>query len=114
MGISSTRERTVLFLSHCRGAWLAVEPGSTGTVREKGAEHPHSKLHPVLTDALFPSSHLGRTAIHKYMQHDRARSHANALNTNETRLDSQTARQLSSSLVPLGRIYNLTPPFLWR
>lgn len=34
--MSSPRERAVLFFSHCRGAWLAVEPGSVGTVRERG------------------------------------------------------------------------------
>lgn len=68
------------------------------------------------------SLHLRRSTIHKYMQHDRATSHANARNTNETCLGSQTARQLPpppspppSSLaffwVPLGRIYNFTFPF---
>lgn len=49
--------------------------------------------------------------VHKYMQRDRARSHANAENTNETCRDSQTARQFPLSPAPLGRIYNSTFPF---
>lgn len=44
------------------------------------------------------------------MQHGWARSHANALNTNENCLDSQAVSLLpSSSLVAFG--YNLTLPF---
>lgn len=64
------------------------------------------------------SPHLRRSSIHKYMQHDRATSHVNAQNTNETCLGSQTARQLPPPspaffffFAPLGRIYNFTFPF---
>lgn len=78
--------------------------------QERG-QHPQSKLPLVPTDAPSPSSRLRRSAVHKYMQHDRARFHANVQNTNETCLDSQTARQFPSSSAPLGRIYNFTFPF---
>lgn len=40
----------------------------------------------VFTGVLFLSSHLRRTPVHKYMQHDVP--HTNARNTNEACLDS--------------------------
>lgn len=63
-------------------------------------QHTHTVNCPLFP--LFLSPHLRRTLIHKYMQHDGARSHANALNTNETGPGSKSAWQISSSLVPLG------------
>lgn len=70
---------------HCNswreGLGTVLNLAASGQFKKEGS-HPHSKLHPVLPDALFPSLHL-RRSVHKYMQHDWARSHANALNTNE-------------------------------
>lgn len=71
--------------------------------REKNSLHLHNKFNPALADAPFPSSHLRKAAIHKYMQHDWARSRDNAQNT----------RRFSSSLAPSGRIYSLTSLSLW-
>lgn len=101
---------------HCNSCWeelgTKLNVAASGQFKKEARRtHTANCTLPSPTDAPSPSSHLRRTAIHKYMQHDCARSHANALNTNETRLDSKTARQLSTSLVPQGRIYNLASPF---
>lgn len=101
--IATAAERS---LAQCR-TWQRQDSS------RKRPAHPHSKLHPALTNALSPSSHLRRTAIHKYMQHDCARSHANALNTNETRLDSDCEAALFFFGASGQNLQPHIPPFLW-
>lgn len=95
-----------------RGTWHRVELAASRQFKKRG-QRTHTVNWALLSSVpCFPFHTSEELRFINMFSVTGARSHDNALNTNETRPDSQTAEAaLFHFSVPLGRIYNRTSIF---